>query len=241
MGGTDDIDNLVSLLPEEHYIAHLLLLKMYALASPDVAYKLASAVNMMKRGHTGKRNNKSVGYARRLYAKHHPAKHENVKEKIRAGLHRHRATVQSQYEFDPFKRVCLVSFCKHCGKTIPNKAMVYCSRECRKHKFTDEVKATLSHTHKTRLAALSKEENSQRVRNSIYKNRTKERQAEIATKIKYSKSKENERILNLTDDEFYTKIAKMSLYRKDGLRNGNLVRWLTVRGIAVDEYYNSRV
>lgn len=29
MGGTDAIDNLVNLTPEEHYVAHQLLVKMY--------------------------------------------------------------------------------------------------------------------------------------------------------------------------------------------------------------------
>ena len=51
MGGTDDADNLVDLLPREHYIAHLLLVKIY----PDVsglwfaAHMMASTKNKNQR------------------------------------------------------------------------------------------------------------------------------------------------------------------------------------------------
>jgi NUMOD3 motif len=58
MGGTDIKDNLVALTAEEHYIAHLLLLKMY----PD-NIKLLYAANMM-----ANRNNKNYGWVRRKHA-----------------------------------------------------------------------------------------------------------------------------------------------------------------------------
>lgn len=58
MGGTDEKANLVRLLPEEHYIAHLLLMKIF----PDVA-KLVYAANMM-----ASRTNKSYGWLKRKFA-----------------------------------------------------------------------------------------------------------------------------------------------------------------------------
>ncbi|ACO94319.1 putative homing endonuclease [Shigella phage Ag3] len=61
MGGSDNPDNLVRLTPEEHYVAHLLLVKMH----PDNR-KLIFAANMMGgyNPHNG-RNNKTHGWLRR--------------------------------------------------------------------------------------------------------------------------------------------------------------------------------
>jgi 5-methylcytosine-specific restriction endonuclease McrA len=64
IGGTDDPKNLVYLLPEEHYIAHLLLVKIYPNES-----KLAHAANMMVAGSkNNKRNNKSYVWVRKKHA-----------------------------------------------------------------------------------------------------------------------------------------------------------------------------
>jgi hypothetical protein len=64
MGGTDDASNLVSLTPEEHYVAHQLLVKMH----PDVR-GLVSAVQLMTVHHTESRtNNKLFGWIRRRLA-----------------------------------------------------------------------------------------------------------------------------------------------------------------------------
>ena len=57
MGGTDDINNLVDLTPEEHYLAHQLLVKMY----PEHT-GLAFAANMMC---TNRPSNKVYGWIRR--------------------------------------------------------------------------------------------------------------------------------------------------------------------------------
>lgn len=58
MGGSDERTNLVRLLPEEHYIAHLLLIKIY----PDNE-KLMYAANMM-----ANRNNKRYSFFRKRFA-----------------------------------------------------------------------------------------------------------------------------------------------------------------------------
>jgi len=55
-GGTDEPDNIVALTPEEHYLAHLLLIKIYPKHKG-----LLYAVKMM----SGQHNNKSYGWVRR--------------------------------------------------------------------------------------------------------------------------------------------------------------------------------
>jgi hypothetical protein len=64
VGGADDIENLVALTPEEHYIAHQLLVKIY----PD-NHKLVYAARMMTVSKKGMRNNnKLFGWLKRKYA-----------------------------------------------------------------------------------------------------------------------------------------------------------------------------
>ena len=67
LGGTDEKENLVSLYPEEHYLAHLLLCKIY----PDNQKLLYAAMNMTTGSmvNKGMRNNKAYGWLRRQYAK----------------------------------------------------------------------------------------------------------------------------------------------------------------------------
>ena len=60
MGGSDDVTNLAELTPEEHYVAHQLLIKIY----PDEP-KLVFAAHMMTRGRS---NNKLYGWLRKLAA-----------------------------------------------------------------------------------------------------------------------------------------------------------------------------
>lgn len=69
IGGTDEPDNLVKLTPEEHFVAHQLLVKIY----PDNK-KLIYAAVLMTRGHQGKRsNNKFYGWIRKQFAQTHSA------------------------------------------------------------------------------------------------------------------------------------------------------------------------
>lgn len=60
MGGSDDLDNLVRLTPEEHYTAHQLLVKIY----PE-NHKLAKAAGMMI---PSRPSNKMYGWLRRRFA-----------------------------------------------------------------------------------------------------------------------------------------------------------------------------
>lgn len=64
MGGTDSKENLVDLTPEEHFVAHQLLVKLF----PN-NQKLIYAAAMMTRGHNGRRaNNKLFGWIRKQFA-----------------------------------------------------------------------------------------------------------------------------------------------------------------------------
>lgn len=60
LGGSNDVDNLTTLTPEEHYVAHQLLVKIY----PD-NHALAKAVAMML---PGRPSNKMYGWVRRRLA-----------------------------------------------------------------------------------------------------------------------------------------------------------------------------
>lgn len=61
MGGNDDSNNIVKLTPEEHYVAHQLLYKIYKLNS------LIYACMMMSNG-LSNRNNKCYGWIRKKHA-----------------------------------------------------------------------------------------------------------------------------------------------------------------------------
>lgn len=63
MGGTDHKSNLVELTPEEHYVAHQLLVKMY----PDIDNLVYAANKMTVTSKNTKRNNKRYGWLKRRY------------------------------------------------------------------------------------------------------------------------------------------------------------------------------
>jgi hypothetical protein len=63
IGGTDKKSNLVELTPEEHYVAHQLLVKMY----PENDSLVYAANKMTVSSKTVKRNNKRYGWLKRRY------------------------------------------------------------------------------------------------------------------------------------------------------------------------------
>jgi len=65
MGGTNDKSNLVKLTPEEHFVAHQLLIKIYP-SSPGLI-KAAHMMTVNSKNH--KRNNKLYGWLKRELAK----------------------------------------------------------------------------------------------------------------------------------------------------------------------------
>jgi hypothetical protein len=65
LGGADDPSNLVALTPEEHFVAHVLLVKIY----PETP-SLILAVGKMTRGHKGRRDRKLYGWLRRRFSEY---------------------------------------------------------------------------------------------------------------------------------------------------------------------------
>ena len=64
LGGTDERSNLVTLTPEEHYLCHLLLVKIY----PNSIRLIKAAMFMTASNSSLKRNNKVYGWLRRQYS-----------------------------------------------------------------------------------------------------------------------------------------------------------------------------
>lgn len=64
-GGTDDPENIVRLTPEEHYVAHQLLCKLYPL-NDDLAYAMLMMANG---GSKTVRSNKAYGWVRKRVSK----------------------------------------------------------------------------------------------------------------------------------------------------------------------------
>jgi hypothetical protein len=64
LGGDDSKDNLVQLTPEEHFVAHVLLVKIFPKEK-----NLIIAVQKMCQGHKGRRSRKLYGWLRERYSK----------------------------------------------------------------------------------------------------------------------------------------------------------------------------
>lgn len=64
IGGTDEDTNLVSLTPEEHYICHLLLVKIY----PNNIKLVKAAMFMLSSNNRQQRSNKAYGWLKRQYS-----------------------------------------------------------------------------------------------------------------------------------------------------------------------------
>lgn len=84
MGGTDSKDNLVKLTPEEHFLAHQLLVKIYPNNN-----KLVFAATCMSRNSNGKRtDNKLYGWIRRRLSKAVSIQQKGIPETVESNLKR---------------------------------------------------------------------------------------------------------------------------------------------------------
>lgn len=79
LGGSDDVSNLVRLLPEEHFIAHQLLVKMYP---KEGKLKFALQAMLMDTGNQ-RRKNKAYGWVRRLVSENMRINNPNAGGKAR--------------------------------------------------------------------------------------------------------------------------------------------------------------
>lgn len=108
MGGDDSDDNLIFLTAEEHYIAHALLVKIHK-NTPYISKLICAFRFMSVDSHNGNRiHNKDFGWMRRLYAKHHPCKELEVKEKISNSLNMYYASTseEDRYRVARIEREC---------------------------------------------------------------------------------------------------------------------------------------
>lgn len=146
MGGLDDPANLVNLTPEEHYVAHQLLVKIYS-----TNHKLVNAAVMMSLNAKGKRpNNKLYGWLRRRLSVANSISHMgenssqygkcwiyNIEEKVSKSIKRNDL---DQYLKIGWHKGRMYSFdnrifkCVTCDKVFPdrnrNKDQKTCSSVC---------------------------------------------------------------------------------------------------------------
>jgi len=114
MGGSDELVNLVRLTPEEHFVAHQLLVKMYP---KERKLKFALQAMLMDTGNQ-KRKNKAYGWLRRLVSENMRTNNPNAGGKARrAYIEKHgRPPVHNQYRLSDEGRKNLTK----CGSDNPN-------------------------------------------------------------------------------------------------------------------------
>lgn len=156
LGGSNDKENLVFLTPEEHYVAHQLLTKIY----PNHRGLVWAAIQMTGHSKTEQRNNKLYGWLRRKYSYlakqrtgeqngsfgkywyHNPETEEVVKcspEEVPNGFIRGRTISE-------------IMVCSNCGKEFRKEKKSkkkYCSYECR----IEALKRTLKENNKAKYKA----------------------------------------------------------------------------------------
>lgn len=95
LGGTDEVTNLVSLTPEEHYLCHLLLVKIY----PKDIRLVRAAMFMTASNTTQKRNNKAYGWLKRQYSDYMRGPNNPQKLNPRSGERHHTFNRTIEFNF----------------------------------------------------------------------------------------------------------------------------------------------
>jgi hypothetical protein len=166
LGGTNDRDNLVKLTAREHFLIHRLLCKIHQNDSIQVRSKLASAFNKMcsKNHHQRFFNSKQFEIARIEFAKNHPTKCPEVRQKIREAM-----LSKPRPPKDPLPLCCC-----GCGNPVKQKQSKYLfghnyAPKVQKPKITKEEKyKNVSNTLKTFIQTLTPEQKIQRCLNSLH-------------------------------------------------------------------------
>jgi hypothetical protein len=174
VGGTDEKSNLVELTPEEHYVAHQLLVKMY----PENDSLVYAANKMTVSSKTVKRNNKRYGWLKRRYQSvckkrvgkknasygrswyHDPVTLENGKfllEDIPAGWVKGRVPAPVNTECTVCGKDTGGTMSKWCNKHRPKKEQtVFRSDKSKKQYTTEEkIKALIENDGSIRKALFS--------------------------------------------------------------------------------------
>lgn len=95
IGGTDDANNLVSLTPEEHYICHLLLVKIH----PNNIRLVKAAMFMVSSNNNVKRTNKAYGWLKRQYSEYMRGPNNPQKLNPRKGERHHTFNRKIKFNF----------------------------------------------------------------------------------------------------------------------------------------------
>jgi hypothetical protein len=95
LGGTDEATNLVSLTPEEHYLCHLLLVKIY----PNNIRLVRAAMFMVSANKDQKRNNKAYGWLKRQYSEYMKGPNNPQKLNPRSGERHHTFNRKIEFNF----------------------------------------------------------------------------------------------------------------------------------------------
>lgn len=150
MGGDDTKENLVYLTPEEHYLAHQLLMKMY----PN-NYSLVKAAVMMI---PNRPSNKLYGWIKRKFSEAQSLASSGksntqydtqwiYNDKLKLSKKKYKTDVLEEgwvlgrkLNFDE-----KIYNCAYCGdKFVRNKLEVFCSNNCKKNKLDTGINTTIN-------------------------------------------------------------------------------------------------
>lgn len=135
MGGSDDASNLVKLTPEEHYLAHQLLIKIY----PNNKSLIRAAMMMIPK----RPSNKLYGWLKRKAGIAQSDLQQGSKNSQAGTVWIYSDELQVSkkiHKNDPLpvgwergrKMNFIRSYCVSCGTTLKSNKMKYCSTECKK-------------------------------------------------------------------------------------------------------------
>jgi hypothetical protein len=143
LGGDDSSDNLVDLTPEEHYLAHQLLVKMY----PDNKKLIHAAMMMIPK----RPSNKLYGWLRRKFSAMRSEDQKNINLGSRwihnKDLKKNKKIKKIESLPEGWKEGRIQNFelynvkCKTCGSTFERKKLeIYCSDICKKNDKNGNIK-----------------------------------------------------------------------------------------------------
>ena len=155
MGGTDTANNLVELTPEEHYIAHLLLTKIY----PNNNFLIHAAIMMTVNGKNHYRKNKIYGWLRK---KHSAAISKNQSGEGNSQFGRYwicnittgeiLRTTSSEIPIGWVRGKTGFTKCEVCGKNSGSKQRKFCSA-CRPKKIPPKTTMAKGNSTALKLSA----------------------------------------------------------------------------------------
>jgi hypothetical protein len=201
MNGKYTIDNIVWLTPEEHFVAHQLLYKIYK------TNELLYAINMMTIHNTNNRNNnKRYSWLKKHFSEFHPNKTESGRKKLSESMFNY-------YKSDEYYQISLQRKVKYkeersclcgCGEKfeVYKKSVKKYCKSSHAPKNYDKVSKTLSY----KLSLLSKEDQTLRIKNSFGQSDNVKRGINISKSKKGIKTQQQDimgkRYASMSDTDF---------------------------------------